>query len=73
MQGSIDIPLDEVGLWQVNQSAQSLIKLYVLPDPSRHQLVVSSDLERSMQTAHAFADRLVRSACRRTVARAAFR
>ena len=58
MQGSIDIPLDEVGLWQVNQSAQSLIKLYVLPDPSRHQLVVSSDLERSMQTAHAFADRL---------------
>lgn len=58
VQGSIDIPLDEVGLWQVNQSAQSLIELYVLPDPSRHQLVVSSDLERSMQTAHAFADRL---------------
>ena len=56
VQGSIDIPLDEVGLWQVKQSAKALIDLYVRRQPERRQLVVSSDLERAMQTAHAFAD-----------------
>lgn len=48
VQGSIDIPLDEVGLWQVKQSAKALIDLYVRRQPERRQLVVSSDLELSL-------------------------
>ncbi|NEG96042.1 histidine phosphatase family protein [Bifidobacterium sp. SMB2] len=59
LQGQSDIPLDDVGLWQVGQSGLALRRLYVDPaDDARRQVVVSSDLERSMQTAHAFADPL---------------
>ena len=88
MQGQIDIPLDIVGQWQVDQSAYSLAQRFywakvsniaahpdLLPhsaDPSvrrmdvdeyrkapasgRTMRVVSSDLFRAQQTAHAFAD-----------------
>lgn len=59
LQGQIDIPLDEVGLWQVRQTADALRELYVAhhPDAPR-QLVVCSDLRRAAATAHAFADPL---------------
>lgn len=58
IQGGIDIPLDETGVWQVRQTAQALNMLYV--DGRQHvgQMVVSSDLGRAMTTAHAFADTL---------------
>lgn len=88
MQGQIDVPLDIIGQWQVDQSAYELAKtLYwakvssiadhpdqlVQPDPhaarrsdieeyrqapaARRLLrIVSSDLFRAQQTAHAFAD-----------------
>lgn len=56
VQGNIDIPLDETGLWQVEQTGQALRELYVRP--GRRQLVVSSPLERALQTARAFADPL---------------
>ncbi len=88
LQGQIDIPLDIVGQWQVDQSAYSLAQRFywakvsniaahpdLLPhsaDPSvrrmdvdeyrkapasgRTMRVVSSDLFRAQQTAHAFAD-----------------
>lgn len=88
LQGQIDIPLDIVGQWQVDQSAHSLAQRFywakvsniathpdLLPhsaDPSvrrmdvdeyrkapasgRTMRVVSSDLFRAQQTAHAFAD-----------------
>lgn len=58
IQGSTDIPLDEVGDWQVRQSGKVLKRLYVdsVQDKSRRQLIVSSDLGRAMATAHAFAD-----------------
>lgn len=58
IQGWVDIPLDEVGLWQVNQTGAALEDLYVKRHPDVRQLVVSSDLQRSLQTAHAFADRI---------------
>lgn len=58
IQGWVDIPLDEVGLWQVNQTGEALQNLYVQPDSGVKQLVVASDLSRAMQTAHAFADRI---------------
>ena len=57
-QGQIDIPLDEIGEWQVRQTAQALRSLYVESHPERRQLVVASDLSRAMATAHAFADPL---------------
>lgn len=59
LQGQVDIPLDEVGEWQVRQTAQTLRDLYVdgRPDIPK-QLVVCSDLGRAVQTAHAFADPL---------------
>ena len=59
LQGQINIPLDEVGEWQVRQTARALRELYVdyRPDiPNR--LVVCSDLDRAAATAHAFADPL---------------
>ncbi|KFI45176.1 histidine phosphatase family protein [Bifidobacterium biavatii] len=58
-QGQIDIPLDEVGRWQVAQTGAALKKLYVDGQPDgRRQLVVASDLSRAAATAHAFADPL---------------
>ncbi|MDF7664985.1 histidine phosphatase family protein [Bifidobacterium sp. ESL0745] len=58
IQGTIDIPLDEVGSWQVHQTGRALKELYVdaEEDQQRHCLVVASDLGRAMATAHAFAD-----------------
>ncbi|MCH3974355.1 MAG: histidine phosphatase family protein [Bifidobacterium tibiigranuli] len=59
IQGQIDIPLDEVGQWQVRQTAQALQQLYVQPETGADsRFVVSSDLGRARQTAHAFADSL---------------
>ncbi|MBT1160881.1 MULTISPECIES: histidine phosphatase family protein [Bifidobacterium] len=58
-QGQIDIPLDEVGRWQVEQTGAALKSLYVDGQPDgRRQLVVASDLSRAAATAHAFADPL---------------
>jgi glucosyl-3-phosphoglycerate phosphatase len=45
MQGSIDIPLDDVGQWQVEQAAADLARRFA---PSR---VVASDLGRAIATA----------------------
>nr|WP_245531861.1 histidine phosphatase family protein [Alloscardovia criceti] len=58
LQGQIDIPLDHVGEWQVQHTAEDLQKLYVNPFESRSQLVVASPLGRAQQTAHAFSDGL---------------
>ena len=59
LQGQIDIPLDEVGMWQVRQTASALRELYVDRHPEAAcQLVVCSDLKRAAATAHAFADPL---------------
>ena len=59
LQGQSDIPLDDTGLWQVEQTGQALRTLYTGDRAlGRHAMVVSSDLTRSMQTAHAFADAL---------------
>lgn len=58
LQGQIDIPLDEVGQWQVAQTADELRRLYVDSAPEKSQLVVASTLGRAQQTAHAFADAL---------------
>jgi 2,3-bisphosphoglycerate-dependent phosphoglycerate mutase len=57
IQGWIDIPLDGVGEWQARQTGQALQNLYVAQRPEIvRQVVVSSDLGRACQTAHAFAD-----------------
>ena len=46
LQGQIDIPLDEVGMWQVRQTASALRELYVDRHPEAAcQLVVCSDLK----------------------------
>ena len=59
MQGQIDIPLNSVGRWQVERTAEELRAEYVDGAPQdRHLLVVSSDLGRAAATAHAFADPL---------------
>ncbi|MDY4677830.1 MAG: histidine phosphatase family protein [Bifidobacterium tsurumiense] len=59
LQGQIDIPLDEVGQWQIKQTAQALRELYVERyHGQRKQLVICSDLDRAVDTAHAFADPL---------------
>ncbi|NEG70261.1 histidine phosphatase family protein [Bifidobacterium choloepi] len=58
IQGWVDIPLDTVGLWQAKQTGEALRRLYVDHDGGRRQLVVASDLRRTQQTAHAFADPL---------------
>lgn len=59
LQGQIDIPLDEVGRWQVEQTAEALNKLYIESSRrQRKQVVIASDLGRAMATAHAFADPL---------------
>lgn len=59
LQGQVDIPLDEVGRWQVKQTAQALRELYVDHQKKAvNQLVVCSDLGRAAATAHAFADPL---------------
>ncbi|EYR62429.1 phosphoglycerate mutase [Actinotalea ferrariae CF5-4] len=50
LQGATDIPLDDVGRWQVGQAAQGLSERLV---PDR---VVTSDLERAADTAQALAD-----------------
>ena len=57
-QGQVDIPLDEVGDWQVHRTAEALKSLYVDRRPGTKQLVVCSDLSRAAATAHAFADPL---------------
>ena len=59
LQGQVDIALDEVGRWQVARTGETLRELYVdrRPQTSR-RIVVSSDLTRAMETAHAFADPL---------------
>lgn len=61
-QGVIDIPLDGHGRWQARRSARALRRTYVdrprRQGRPRRQLVVSSDLSRAEQTAHAFADPL---------------
>lgn len=63
LQGQTDIPLDAAGMWQVERAGESLRRLYVDGErggrPHARQMVVSSDLIRAMQTAHAFADPLV--------------
>lgn len=57
-QGQIDIELDETGRWQAQRTADALARLYVDGMPSvTDRIVVSSDLSRASQTAHAFADR----------------
>jgi glucosyl-3-phosphoglycerate phosphatase len=59
LQGQIDIPLDEVGEWQVRQTATALRELYVERRPDiPNRIVVCSDLGRAGATAHAFADPL---------------
>ena len=59
LQGQIDIPLDEVGQWQVRQTAVALRELYVDRRPDiPNRMVVCSDLGRASATAHAFADPL---------------
>lgn len=63
LQGQIDIPLDEVGVWQAQRTGEALRDLYVQgvafheSSPLR-PLVVCSDLGRAESTAHAFADPL---------------
>ncbi|WEV76212.1 histidine phosphatase family protein [Bifidobacterium sp. ESL0800] len=88
LQGQIDVPLDIIGQWQVDQTGLELAKRYywakvsniaanpdLLPQPGpqaaeqsdtgeyqkvpageRKMKVISSDLFRAAQTAHAFAD-----------------
>ena len=57
LQGQIDIPLDEVGRWQVEQTGKALRELYVdRRSDIAKRLVVCSDLGRAAATAHAFAD-----------------
>ena len=59
LQGQIDIPLDEVGEWQVRQTGDALADLFVRRCPDvPNQVVVASDLGRAAATAHAFADPL---------------
>ena len=50
LQGQSDIPLDEVGLWQVGTAAQALSEQH---RPAR---IISSDLGRAHATAQALAD-----------------
>ena len=59
LQGQVDIPLDEVGRWQVERTGETLRELYVerRPDITK-RIVVASDLCRASATAHAFADPL---------------
>lgn len=57
IQGWVDIPLDETGLWQVRRTGRALRELYVGHDAPT-PVVVCSDLERARQSAHAFADPL---------------
>jgi probable phosphoglycerate mutase len=49
IQGHVDIPLDDVGRWQVAQGAQHIAARH------RPSLVVTSDLERAVQTGAALA------------------
>ena len=56
LQGQIDIPLDEVGRWQADRTAEALAGLYVDGRSGPPPVVVSSDLGRALSTAHAFAD-----------------
>ncbi|MEP7763729.1 histidine phosphatase family protein [Sanguibacter sp. 25GB23B1] len=49
LQGQIDIPLDEVGLWQAEHGASALARIHA---PTR---VVASDLSRAAVTAEHFA------------------
>lgn len=60
IQGHVNIPLDEQGLWQVEQTGKELRSLYVGSGKGQRpkQLVVASDLDRAARTAHAFADEL---------------
>ena len=49
MQGQIDIPLNSVGRWQVERTAEELRAEYVDDAPEdRHLLVVSSDLAQGV-------------------------
>ena len=59
LQGQVDIPLDEVGRWQVERTGETLRELYVERRPDvTNRIVVASDLCRAAATAHAFADPL---------------
>lgn len=59
LQGQVDIPLDEVGRWQVERTGETLRELYVERHPDvTNRIVVASDLCRAAATAHAFADPL---------------
>ena len=59
LQGQVDIPLDEVGRWQVERTGETLRELYVERRPDvTNRIVVASDLGRAAATAHAFADPL---------------
>lgn len=60
IQGNVNIPLDDQGLWQVGETAKELRSLYVGEGKGKRpkQLVVASDLDRAARTAHAFADGL---------------
>lgn len=55
-QGQIDIPLNAVGLWQVERTGEELRRRYVDAAPGgRRQLVVASNLGRAFTTAQVFA------------------
>ncbi len=49
LQGQVDIPLDDVGLWQARRGAQALAAVH------RGSLIVASDLTRAAQTAQEYA------------------
>lgn len=52
LQGSTDIPLDDVGRWQAGEAARGLVERHV-PD-----LIVSSDLGRALDTGRTLGDLL---------------
>lgn len=54
LQGQVDIPLNDVGLWQADRTAHALYERYVLGS-GRTPIIVSSPLERACQTAESFA------------------
>ena len=54
LQGQVDIPLNDTGLWQADRTAQALYERYV-KGRGRTPIVVSSPLERACQTAERFA------------------
>lgn len=67
IQGSTDIPLNQHGRWQIQQTATALRHLFIdhesdmlgtISKPVSKHIVIASDLSRADETAHAFADPL---------------